>query len=308
MSGFDFNKSFQSLQGSVSGISQSFTPFAKRTTRLIQERLGNAEDKTELPEEYLELERRIDALKLVHQKLLSVTSQYENEGYDYPPNLRESFVDLSRTISEKVTTLSHAQSAQEAQNILTSPGSQKEPKTLNHALGRAALAGSESLSSSSDSQPLANALQKYAVAEEKIGEARLSQDQLIVTRFNAAFTTTLNTSIQFATKARRNVQNARLTLDAAKASAKVAKPEKQAAAQIEVEHAEDEFVAATEEAVSVMKNVLDTPEPLRNLLELITAQLAFHKAASEILGDLLPEIETLQSEQESTYRKSRETS
>jgi Bin/amphiphysin/Rvs domain for vesicular trafficking len=252
------------------------------------------------------LERRIDALKLVHQKLLSVTAQYENEGYDYPPNLRESFVDLSRTISEKVSTLSQAGSAQEAQAIITSPGSKKEPKTLNHALGRAALSGSEGLGP--NSKPLADALQKYAVVEEKIGEARLAQDQLVVTRFNSAFATTLNTSIQFANKARKNVQNARLTLDAAKASAKTAKPEKQAAARLEVEHAEDEFVAATEEAVSVMKNVLDTPEPLRNLAELITAQLAYHKAANELLSQLVPEIEQLQTEQETAYRQSRETS
>lgn len=259
-----------------------------------------------MPEEYQELERRIDALKKVHQKLLSVTSQYENEGYDYPPNLKESFVDLSRTISEKVSTLSQAGSAHEAQAILTSPGSKKEPKTLNHALGRAALAGSEGLGP--NSKPLADALQKYAITEEKIGEARLAQDQLIVTRFNSAFATTLNTSIQFANKARKNVQNARLTLDAAKASAKSAKPEKQAAARLQVEQAEDEFVAATEEAVSVMKNVLDTPEPLRNLSELINAQLAYHKAASELLSQLVPEIEDLQTEQETAYRQSRESS
>ncbi|CAN6630785.1 hypothetical protein TRVA0_012S03114 [Trichomonascus vanleenenianus] len=306
MSGFDFNKSFQSLQGSVSGLSSSFTPFAKRTQRLIQEKLGNAEEKTELPEEYLELERRIDALKLVHTKLLQVTSQYENEGYDYPPNLRESFVDLSRTISEKVTTLSHASSAQEAQQILTSPGSKKDPKTLNHALGRAALAGSESLGPN-DEVPLASALQKYAVAEEKIGEARLAQDNLIVSRFNAAFTTTLNTSLSYAAKARRNVHNSRLNLDAAKAAAKTAKPERQSEAQAEVEQAEDEFVAATEEAVSVMKNVLDSPEPLRNLVELVNAQLAFHKAASEVLNQLAPEIEQLQNDQETKYRESRES-
>ena len=73
MSSFDFNKSFQSLQGSVSGLGAQFSPFAKRTQQLIQETLGNAEDKTQLPEEYLELERKVEALKTVHQKLLFVT-------------------------------------------------------------------------------------------------------------------------------------------------------------------------------------------------------------------------------------------
>lgn len=310
MSGFDFNKSFQSLQGSVSGIGASFTPFAKRTTRLLQEKLGNVEDKTELPEEYLQLEARVDALKIVHQRLLSVTSIYGNESYDYPPNLKESFNDLSKTISEKVNEISHAQSAQEAQQALVSSPhkTKREPKTLNHALARAAEGGADALATSSTGeQPLGTALHKYAVAEEKIGEARISQDSLISTRFNSAVSTTLNTSLNFASKARRNVANARLSLDAAKAAAKSARPEKQAQARIEVEQAEDEFVAAIEEAISVMKNVLDTPEPLRNLLELITAQLAYHKAASELLGQLVPEIETLQTEQETAYRESRES-
>ncbi len=47
-----------------------------------------------------------------------------------------------------------------------------------------------------------------------------------------------------------------------------------------------------------MIQVLDTPEPLRNLAELIAAQLEFHKKACEILSDLAPEIDQLQVEQE----------
>ena len=54
--------------------------------------------------------------------------------------------------------------------------------------------------------------------------------------------TTVNSHINFAMKARRAVQNARLSLDAAKASAKAARPEKQDAARVEVEQAEDAFV------------------------------------------------------------------
>lgn len=44
--------------------------------------------------------------------------------------------------------------------------------------------------------------------------------------------------------------------------------------------------------------VLDTPEPLRNLADLIAAQLDFHKKAFEILSELAPEVEALQIEQE----------
>jgi hypothetical protein len=76
----------------------------------------------------------------------------------------------------------------------------------------------------------------------------------------------------FATRARKNVENSRLSLDAAKARAKshglgwklpgipartdghdeeIASEE----AKVEIEQAEDEFVGQTEEAVGVMKNV-----------------------------------------------------
>lgn len=44
--------------------------------------------------------------------------------------------------------------------------------------------------------------------------------------------------------------------------------------------------------------MLDTPEPLRNLAELIAAQVEYHKRAYEILSELAPEVDALQVEQE----------
>ncbi|KAE8309424.1 hypothetical protein BDV41DRAFT_567374 [Aspergillus transmontanensis] len=300
------------VQAFGKNLSASFSPFAARTQQMIKEQLGQAEDKTQLPDEYLELEKRVDALKLVHQKLLQVTSQYSNEAYDYPPNIRESFNDLGRTIGEKVQLLSQASSPAEAQAALTAPPSAKpQPKTFNHAIARASLSGSQTLAqSSTGDDPLATALEKYALASEKVGEARLSQDGQIQSRFLAGWNTTLNTNLMFAAKARRNVENARLMLDSVKASKKAAArgdlDNLSEEARQEIEQAEDEFVSQTEEAVSVMKNVLDTPEPLRNLADLIAAQLEFHKRAYEILSELAPVVDGLQVEQEASYRKSRE--
>ena len=100
-------------------------------------------------------------------------------------------------------------------------------------------------------------MEKYALAEEKVGEARLEQDNAIQQRFLAPWNTTLNTNIMFATRARRAVENARLSLDATKGKTvggvqqEVIAPEKRA----EIEQREDEFVGQTEEAVGVMKNV-----------------------------------------------------
>lgn len=275
-------------------------------------------------------------------------SQYTNEAYDYPPNIRESFTDLSRTITEKVHLLSTATSPAEAGAALTAPSATKpQPKTFAHAIARASLAGSQQLTQSSASgsdDPLAIALEKYALASEKVGEARLAQDAQIQQRFLAGWSTTLNTNLMFATRARRGVESARLGLDATKSKAKTGgargmNPDDEVIseeARAEVEQKEDEFVGQTEEAVGVMKNVcaypypflarwrafvslysffhyeprqvqlilmcknqvLDTPEPLRNLADLIAAQLEYHKKAYEILSDLAPAVDELQVEQE----------
>lgn len=111
------------------------------------------------------------------------------------------------------------------------------------------------------------ALEKYALAEEKVGEARLSQDHQIQSRFLAGWNTTLNTNIQFATKARKAVENSRLLLDSTKASkrSQVAgrgiNPDDETAlsedARAEIEAKEDDFVSQVEEAQGVMKNVSD---------------------------------------------------
>lgn len=54
--------------------------------------------------------------------------------------------------------------------------------------------------------------------------------------------------------------------------------------------------------------VLDTPEPLRNLADLIAAQLEYHKKSYDILSELAPYIDQLQVDQEAEYRKSRDGS
>ncbi|PGH35912.1 hypothetical protein GX50_01237 [[Emmonsia] crescens] len=293
------------VQAFGKNISASFTPFAARTQQYVKEQLGQADEKTQLPDDYIELEKRVDALKLVHQKLLQVTSQYSNEPYDYPPNIRESFNDLGRTISEKVQLLSHATSPAEAQAALTAPPSAKpQPKTFSHAIARASLTGSQLIAQThpgGSEDPLAIGLEKYALASERVGEARLAQDAQIQSRFLAGWNTTLNTNLMFATKARKNVENARLMLDSIKASKGVSKGDLDSLSEedrAEIEQAEDEFVGQTEEAVGVMKNVLDTPEPLRNLADLIAAQLEYHKKSYEILSELAPVVDGLQVEQE----------
>lgn len=115
--------------------------------------------------------------------------------------------------------------------------------------------------------PLSTALEKYALASEQVGEARLAQDKQIQSRFLAGWSTTLDTNLMFATRARRSVENSRLSLDATKAKGKTGvgrsmNPDDEMAtmteeARQEVEQKEDDFVNQTEEAVGVMKNVCE---------------------------------------------------
>lgn len=220
-----------------------------------------------------------------------ISNQYASEAYDYPPNIKETFGDLGRTVSEKVQLLSSATSPAEAQAALTAPPAAKpQPKTFAHAIARASLASSQILHqqhTGAGEDPLATALEKFALAEERVGEARLAQDAQIQSRFLAGWNTTLNTNIMFATRARKGVENSRLTLDASKAKAKgstwkIPVPAVAAAqspraetheeeispeSQEEIEKAEDEFVTQTEEAVGVMKNVGCTRREKASLLD-----------------------------------------
>ena len=93
----------------------------------------------------------------------------------------------------------------------------------------------------------------------------MAQDHAIQARFLAGWNTTLNTNIQFATKARKAVENSRLLLDSTKAAKKGQvigrgmNPDDETAlgedARAEIEAKEDDFVSQVEEAQGVMKNV-----------------------------------------------------
>ncbi|KAF4584257.1 Protein GVP36 [Ophiocordyceps camponoti-floridani] len=265
---------FKTFSKNISSLGAQLTPFASRTLQFTKEQLlGQVDGKTQLPSDYIDLEKKVDALKQAHQKIFAVTSHYSNESYDYPPNIKETFQDLGRTVSEKVSLLSAAASTAEAQAVLIAPPSANpQPKTFNHAIARASLSSSQLLHQNhtgAGENPLAAALEKYALAMERVGA-----------------------SFKLGGQAYRASQLEEQELS----------PEAQEA----IEKAEDDFVTQTEEAVGVMKNVLDSPEPLQNLVELVAAQVEYYKKAYEVMNDLAPIISVLQTNQEATYRKGRD--
>ena len=137
----------------------------------------------------------------------------------------------------------------------------------------------------------------------------MAQDEQIQGKFLAGWSATLNQNIKSADKARTGVNNARLTLDAAKSRASAGGRHEEAFTESQrkaIESAEDAFVEKVDEATSVMRNVLDTPEPLRNLVELAKAQAEFHYRAAEILEEVGKVVGEMQVEQEAEYRKARD--
>ncbi|KAL7419502.1 BAR domain-containing protein [Cryptotrichosporon argae] len=287
----------------VANVSKNF----RNTVQATRERLGNvsADAITELPVEYKQLEARVDALKDVHQKLLKITKVHETESYDYPSDLAESVQDVGAQAASAWASFANKNLKNTNLPIpIPSPAARAPPapKTLPHAISRASKTGATELGAD---DKLGLALGIYGAAMEKVGDARLAQDQLIAERFVTPWQATLSTSIGLAMKARANVKTARLELDSARAALKTAAPAKQEQARLHVEEAEDKLVQNTETAIGLMKAVLENPEPLQNLSSLVKAQLIFFSTAAETLSGIQTEIDDAATAAEAEYRQSR---
>ncbi|KNZ72301.1 Protein GVP36, partial [Termitomyces sp. J132] len=132
--------------------------------------------------------------------------------------------------------------------------------------------------------------------------ACLDHDAAVQLNFLHTWQTTLNTSIAVAIKATQAVRVSRLKLDAAKQILKNASPAKQEHARLEVENAEDNLMQKTEVAITLMKTILENPEPIKNLNELAKAQLLYFSTAAEALSTIQGEIDKLSVAAEGQYR------
>ncbi|KAI6108676.1 BAR domain-containing family protein [Pisolithus croceorrhizus] len=304
------------LQSSFSNI--NFAQAGSKLTKgfssgvqLTRERFGQVapEDITELPQEYKDLEARVDALRQAHISLYKITKAYENENYDYPVQIQESITELSTTIGHGITNFA-ATNLKGTNLPVPSPVAAPvvQPKTLPHALCRAATSAANAMQGApaGNEHKLCNALAEYAGAWEKIADARIQHDESIYTEYLQPWQTTLSTSIGAAMKARQAVRSSRVELDAAKQTLKNAGPAKQEQARLDVENAEDDLVQKTEVAITLMKAVLENPEPIKNLNELAKAQLLYFAAAAEALSSAQGAIEELSVAAEGEYRKSRD--
>jgi len=288
----------------------------KNTVQSTRERLGQVDpsEVTELPAEYKALEARVDALNNVHKGLLKITKVHETESYDYPTQIGEQFGEFSHQVSAGWSSFANT-NLKNTNLPIPLPAKPTDaplpPKTLPHALSRAAKSGAAQISAAEGGvsvgvgEKLGKALTTYGDAMEKVGEARLAQDHMIVERFLTPWQATLSSSIALAMKARANVKTARLELDTARATLKSASAAKQEQARLTVEEAEDKLVQTTETAIGLMKAVLENPEPLQNLSSLVKAQLIYFSTAAEALSNIQGDIDDAATAAEGEYRTSR---
>ena len=313
---------WKKMTSSVGPLGQTLTERFGTLNQQARERFGNAHDITELPDEYKQLEQRVDAVKAAHTAMMRTARTYESETYDYPNHLQESFTHASQTIGH--TLSSWAAAAAKNTNlgqVQATSAPENPPRTLHHALSRSAASAAIDLGASSATYPteggadaptaearLSELLQKFAVVQDKIGGARLSQDHAIVQNFILVWNA-FGAQIQLAMKARQSVRDSRLHLDSWRQALKNAETggasSKLEHYRSEVEQAEDRLVSATEEAISLMKNVLDNPEPIKSLAEFVHAQLEFHRTAVAALEPLQADMAGVATTVEAEYRASR---
>ena len=307
---------------SVGPLGQKLTERFGTLNQQARERFGHAQDLTELPAEYKQLEQRVDALKSAHQHMVRTIKTYESEAYDYPHALQESVTHGAQHLGHTLSTWA-AQATKSA--APAAPASETQPRTLSHAIARSATAAAMDLSQCPAKVPayaegelvdtteskLAELLRRFAVAQDAVGHARLHQDQSIVYSFLVVWNT-FGAQIQMALRARQQVRDARLHLDGWRAHLKSAEQSstpsssKLASLREEVEQAEDKLVSATEEAISLMKTVLDNPEPIKSLAQLVQAQLAYHRSAAATLEQLSADMSDTVTSVETDFRASRE--
>ncbi|KAL8286339.1 hypothetical protein RQP46_004827 [Phenoliferia psychrophenolica] len=298
----------QGLSGAVASVDLNSTTsklsrFSQSLSQTVRERAGTATDITELPQEYLDLERRVDGLKAAHVGFLKVARVYQSETYDYPTLINESVTELGGNIAYNVSFWAAAATKG---TQLPQPSVAEKPaevhKTLPHALSRAAGTAALEVGPSR----LSNVLKTYSVAMDSVGTARLIQDEDISKNMVQPWSATLNSSLQAAIKSRQNVKSARISLDACRSTLTHATGgPKQEQARMEVEAAEEKLVNATEEAINLMRAVLENPEPIKNLASMIKAQQAFHARAAEALAAIAGEVDEANVQAEADFRKSR---
>lgn len=275
------------FENEVSKVNTNLKPLIARTQRQIQEKIGNNIDISELPQEYKDLEDKVDEILNFYKKVLEITKIYEIENYDYPINIKENVLDYSKFINEKFNELSKANSTVEAERVLLSGRKDKIPNTFSHSFAA-------KLSTINVDGSLKDALTSISEFQNKIGNERLEQDKLIINEFNKKIENLLNVEFKKCYELRDNVLDARLNFDTVRSEIKSNGETDELNKNLE--DREDELVNATEIAVESMKDLIKPLESINLLKVLFKIQLNYHKNVTSQLESLIENLETIEVE------------
>ncbi len=118
-------------------------------------------------------------MKLVHELFLKVAKNYITPAYDYEPPVVDKMADFATNFGANAASLAEKLSGtQLSGNSKTTQ--QEVPPSLSHAFAKAGFQSSELIG---QEEPFGAALKKFAVAQEKMGEARLVQDVDAASKF-----------------------------------------------------------------------------------------------------------------------------
>lgn len=266
---------------------------------------------SELPPDYLQLEKNCDLLRKLYDDLVSFNSDtYVKVSYDYPPasTLSSNVSDLFTT---KINIIKNAKSPQDLEKVFVGDKGKGEDKeggdsavdessaagtsavfsrTLYGKLAQIAKIHSEELKSTSS--PISQALAQISETNNKITSSRLNQDKIIVKDFNSVLVSTINEEFSKVNLARKNVYLKRSDFDYLKSISKNDEENEELIAK------EDDLVSATESAVAEMKKLINPSKNLNLLKVLLQAQQEFHESAASKLKALTESIDKIEIDEE----------
>ncbi|GAV53927.1 hypothetical protein ZYGR_0AK04290 [Zygosaccharomyces rouxii] len=197
----------------------------KTRTRYLKETLGAVDEISKLPPQYVLLEKKSDALEKACKRMLLVTQTFEVEGYDYPPNLPESFSDWWS--GSKEGWFGSTKQDKDDESKIQSNGSSKDPlmpRSFAQAIAKASHECAEAYQHSQqfekkqvdedeDDINLVEMFNTLSNCYRNIDEGKDEMDKSIAHEFNDKLEHLLNRDFKKIHVLRNKVENSRLKFD-----------------------------------------------------------------------------------------------
>lgn len=218
----------------------------KARKHYLQETLGTIDDISKLPPQYQFLEKKCDYLEKVCKRMLVVTKTFEVEGYDYPPNLTESFSDWWSTNKEGIFSFMDSKKKTKKSEPEKEDPEAFLPRSFAQALSKAAKDSGELLKEleteqkasaeeedeeDEDISSLVKMFDAWADAQYKIDLGKAEMDSLMVKEFNQKLSNMINDDFKKARALRKKVEDSRLKFDTMRYELKLREEEAQAKAK-----------------------------------------------------------------------------